>query len=356
MKKKKLMCTAVSLTVSLGMLLTGCSGTASNDADKTAQDGNNIVFQTYGMPDDWANWQGAFDEFCNENSISRTDTDMSSSEEIQKLLAEKNNPVCNVTDIGMMWGSVAVEQGVCLNYKNENWDSIGDWAKDKDGNWFGTYVGVPVILVNKDLVKNFPTSWEDLLNDEYANSVVIANPQTSGSGMNMVLAVAYALGGDITKLDTAFDYFAKMKDKGNLSDISWSISAFQKGEIPIYICYDFLARSFQKTCENEINSEVVFPKEGSIWAPSALVINKWAPYPDLAKKFADFLTSDKGQLLLAEGGATPIRYVEGNLKIPDDIKKNMLPEDLYKNCGKPDQWNSVNPEDIVDGWTNIVLN
>ena len=108
-------------------------------------------YVTYGQPDEWANWEGVFSIFNARYGCSRVDTDMSSAEEIAKFKAEQRNPQADSAEIGMVWGPVAVQEGVTMAYKNANWNKIPSWAKDADGNWFGLYVGVPVFLVNKDI-------------------------------------------------------------------------------------------------------------------------------------------------------------------------------------------------------------
>lgn len=342
------MLTVTSITVGCGN--SEVTGTKSREADP------DIVYTTYGQPDDWANWKGIFEKFCSDNDITRVDTDMSSAEEIEKFDAEKDNPQADSAEVGMIWGPVAAEQDVTMAYKNENWNKIPDWAKDEDGNWFGLYVGVPVFLVNKDIVENVPQSWEDLKKPEYKNSIVISNPQTSGTGQNTVLAAAYGLTGDISNVDVAIEYFNEIDNAGNFKDIDGSAANIQKGEVPITIVYDFNAYTLQKKFENEVNLEIVFPEEGSIYAPGALILNKYAPHAEYAQKFADFITSDEGQLLFAEGGARPIRYVAGNLEIPEDIKTNMLPDELYGNCGSPENWNTVSPDLIAQKWADGVVN
>jgi putative spermidine/putrescine transport system substrate-binding protein len=348
---------AVTLTAILAVtLFTGALEAAGNvpspDVSAAKSEGRYV---TYGQPDDWANWGGVFSIFNGMYGCTRVDTDMSSAEEIAKFKAEQRNPQADSAEIGMVWGPIAVKEGVTMAYKNANWDKIPDWAKDTDGNWFGLYVGVPVFLVNKDIVKNIPTSWADLKKDEYRNSVVMADPRTSGTGVNTVLAAAYALGGDVTNLDPAIAYFAELEKKGNLKKIGDSSANIQKGETPILIQYDFLAKTNRDNFKDEVNLEVVFPAEGSIYAPGALMLNKFAPHPNLAKLFADFVTSDEGQIEFAKGGAMPIRYVEGNLALTDDVKARMLPEGFYGNCGKPTDWNVTPPELVAERWESEVI-
>ena len=75
-------------------------------------------FQTYGMPDTWANFGESIKMFCEKNGFtcSRTDTDMSSNEEITRFDAEKNNPIGVMADIGLLYGPVAEKKGVVPSY------------------------------------------------------------------------------------------------------------------------------------------------------------------------------------------------------------------------------------------------
>ena len=75
-------------------------------------------FQTYGMPDDWANYGGVLGAFAEKYGfvLGRTDTDMTSMEEITKYDAEKANPVAVSSDIGLIYGPIAEEVGVVPPY------------------------------------------------------------------------------------------------------------------------------------------------------------------------------------------------------------------------------------------------
>jgi ABC-type Fe3+ transport system substrate-binding protein len=46
-------------------------------------------------------------------------------------------------------------------------------------------------------------------------------------------------------------------------------------------------------------------KEGGIWWPNMAAIHKNAPHPNAAKLFVNFLVSDEGQKLFADGGNIP---------------------------------------------------
>ena len=65
-----------------------------------------------------------------------------------------------------------------------------------DGSWYGDYYGVLSFEVNKDIVKNVPQDWADLLKPEYKNSVALAgDPRTSNQAIQAVYAAGLAAAG-----------------------------------------------------------------------------------------------------------------------------------------------------------------
>ena len=88
------------------------SGTRPPDLAKAAEQARD--FQTYGMPDDWANYGGVLEALSAKYGfeVKRADTDMTSMEEITKYDAEKANPVAVSSDIGLIYGPIAEQVGV----------------------------------------------------------------------------------------------------------------------------------------------------------------------------------------------------------------------------------------------------
>ncbi len=70
-----------------------------------------------GMPDDWANWKGTWDDLAKTYGLKHIDTDMSSAQEIAKFAAEKDNASADIGDVGAAFGPIAVKQGVAQPYK-----------------------------------------------------------------------------------------------------------------------------------------------------------------------------------------------------------------------------------------------
>jgi putative spermidine/putrescine transport system substrate-binding protein len=312
------------------------------------------AFTTYGMPKD-AVWGPVIDAFCKRQGCTHVDTDMGSGEAITKFLAERGKPVAYATEAGMTFARVAIERGAALAYRHAHWDKIPAWAKDADGHWFVVYAGVPTILVNPARVKTVPRTWQDLLKPEYQKAFGIKDPRTSGTALATVLAANAALGGSVADLTPGVQFFKKLKEAGNLSPVRVSDSNIQKGEVPVTVKYDHENLVLRDALQKEVRLEIVVPADGTMYTPSVLILNRYAPKPELARAFADFVASDEGQLLIARAYPRPIRHIAGNLAVPADVKARWLPEDLYQGRLKAaGDWDRFNMQEFVRLWTSEV--
>ncbi|HEV8673351.1 MAG TPA: extracellular solute-binding protein [Methylomirabilota bacterium] len=312
-------------------------------------------FVTYGQPEEGP-WKEIFDIFCREHQCRHVDTDMSSAEAITKFLAEKNRPLASSTEVGILFGPLAARQGVALAYKNASWAKLPEWAKDPNGQWFAVYSGVPSFLVNKALVKTVPQSWQDLLKPEYKNAIAINDPRKSGTAVAFLLAATVAHGGGPGNLAPGIEYFKKLFQAGQVKPIAASSANIQKGEVPITIRYDHENLLTRERFKKELELDIVIPADGSLYTPSVIVLNRYTPDPALAQAFADFLLSDRGQLILARAMARPIRVIAGNLDVPPDVRARWLPEEWYRTRVRTVQsWDAFSLDEIRERWTNEVL-
>ena len=68
-----------------------------------------------------------------------------------------------------------------------------------------------------------------------------------------------------------------------------------------------------------INVEVIIPPSGSIYAPSAMMVNGYnTKQTDIAKLYMDYVLSADAQAMFAKFGARPILSVLGKLQLPAD--------------------------------------
>ena len=304
-----------------------------------------------GMPDAWANWVGTWKDINTKYGLKHVDTDMSSAEEIAKFKAEKENATADIGDIGYEFGTVAVAQGVTQPYKPTTWEEIPEWAKDKDGHWVIGYTGTIAFIVNKELVKDIPTSWKEL--GESNAKVTVGAVGIASQATNSVLAAAFALGGDEGNIQPAIDYFGKMAEQGRLLLNDPMIANLEKGEVEVGLVWDFNGLNYRDQIDRE-KFEVLIPSDGSLTSGYATIINKYAKHPNAAKLTREFILSDEGQINLAEGYAKPIRT---GVVLPEDVKAKLLPNEQYQNA-RPvkdfDAWKKTS-ENISQLWQEEVI-
>jgi putative spermidine/putrescine transport system substrate-binding protein len=306
---------------------------------------------SYGMSDDWVNLGNTWKTIEKLHGLTHTDTDMTSAEQITRLLAEKDAPVMDVADIGYDFLGKLLDNDLAMPYKNVNWAKIPDKFKDPDGKWAASYWGAIAFLVNTDIIQNIPQTWDDLLKPEYKDKVVSRDPRVSTYATASVLAAAYAHGGSETNVQPGLDFFKKLRDNGNLRQgVVLNVASVQKGEAPIALVYDF--DGFAKRDSTGLPLKVVIPRDGTVGMIFAQYISSRAPHPNAAKKAMDYFLSDEGQVSFATGYAHPTRDV----KLPADVAAKLLPQSAYTNIHFPTNLASFSSaiKNIVEGWDAIV--
>jgi putative spermidine/putrescine transport system substrate-binding protein len=342
-----------SFVVIAAMMLTACGGgaVAGTGGDKIAGAKAEGQVISYGMSDDWVNLGETWKTIEGKYGIVHTDTDMTSAEQITRLLAEKDAPVMDVADIGYDFLGNLLSENLAATYKNANWEKIPDQFKDPDGRWASAYWGAIAFLVNKDLVTNIPQIWDDLLKPEYKDMVCSRDPRVSTYATASVLAAAYAHGGGESNVQPGLDFFKQLRDGGNLRQgVVLNVASVQKGECPIAMVYDF--DGFAKRDATGLPLEVVIPKDATVGMLFAQYLNAKAPHPNAGQLALDFFYSDEGQVLFATGYAHPTRDVT----LPADIAAKQIPESAYTNLHFPQSLDSFSAavKNIVDGWNAIV--
>ncbi len=278
-----------------------------------------------GMPGSWANWKDTWNDLSSIYGLKHQDTDMSSAQEIAKFAAEKKNATADIGDVGFAFARVAVKKGVTQPYKPTTWNSIPDWAKDKEGHWALAYTGTISFISNNKLVKNAPTSWNDLLEGSY--KVSIGDVGVAAQANNAVLAAAFANGGDETNLKPAIKFFAELAKQGRLSYTDPGLANLEKGEVEVAVLWDFNALNYRDKLGRERFS-VNIPQDGSVISGYTTIINKFAKNPNSAKLTREYIFSDQGQINLAEGYARPIR---SDVTLPKSVQDKLIPNDQYTN-------------------------
>jgi putative spermidine/putrescine transport system substrate-binding protein len=195
-------------------------------------------------------------------------------------------------------------------------------VKDEEGYWYGDYYGVLSFMVNKDVVAEAPQDWPDLLKPEYKSHVgVSGDPRTSNQAILTVYASALANGGSLDDAMPGLEFFAELNKAGNLVPVIANNALVARGETPLRITWDYIALAGADELAGNPPIEVVVPKSGRLGGVYVQGVSAYAPHPNAAKLWMEFLYSDEGQLLWMKGYCHPIR--EADLRA-----RSVIPEDL----------------------------
>jgi putative spermidine/putrescine transport system substrate-binding protein len=309
------------------------------------------VVVTYGLSDSWVNYGGLFAGFTEKYGIIRQDSEMDSGTIIAALEAEATTPVADATDLGLVFAKLVQDNNLSQPYMVSNWADIPDYAKDPEGRWSAAYWGAMAFLVNADKVTNVPQTWQDLLKPEYASTVCMKDPRSSATAQMIVLASAFANGGNETNVQPGLDFFKKMIDGGILNGVSPSVANIQKGECPIAIQWDFDALS-NKDQNPNMNLQVVIPSDGTVAGMYIQFVTAGAPHVNAAKLLMEYMLSDEGQLAYAQGFVHPIR---SNVPLPADLLAKFPPAEAYNSVFFPKDIVALDQAGaaIAEGWALI---
>jgi putative spermidine/putrescine transport system substrate-binding protein len=320
---------------------------------------------TIALPHDWCGYgavlQGFKDKYGIE--INELNPDAGSSDEIEAIKANKDNKgpqAPDVIDVGFSYGPSAKAEGLIQPYKVSTWDTIPEDLKDPEGYWYGDYYGVLSFEVNKDIVQTAPQDWADLLKDDYKNSVALAgDPRASNQAILGVYAAGLSQGGaaGAEAGQKGLEFFKELNAKGNFVPVIGKVASLAQGATPIIVRWDYNALSDRDTLNGNPDVEVVVPKSGVIAGVYVQAISAYAPHPNAAKLWMEYLYSDEGQLGWLKGYCHPIRFNDlvKNNKVPADLLEKLPPAEAYETAVFPtldDQ--GAAKEVITKQWDSVV--
>lgn len=321
---------------------------------------------TIALPHSWCNYGGVIEGFKAKYpgiTVNELNPDAGSADELEAVRANIGNTgpqAPDVLDIGLAFGPQAKDEGLLQAYKVSTWDEIPDDAKDADGFWYGDYYGVLAFGINKDIVTGEnPTSWADLMNDEFANSVALAgDPRTANNAIMSVYAAGLSTGADATTgAQSGLDFFKALNDKGNFVPVDAEAAAIAQGTTPIAINWDYNLLAARDNLNGNPPIEVVVPADGVVAGVYVQAISAHAPHPNAAKLWMEYLYSDEGQLGWLAGYCHPIRFTAmaeaGTL--PADLMEKLPAAENYAKAVFPTiEEQNANKTTITGGWDSTV--
>lgn len=317
------------------------------------------------LPHDWCGYGAVIDGFKAKYGlkINELNPDAGSGDEVEAIKANKDNKgpqAPDVIDVGLSFGPQAKTAGLIQPYKVANWATIPDSTKDADGYWYGDYYGVLTFQVNTDLISKVPADWNDLLKADYKNAVALAgDPRTANQAIQGVFAAGLgAAGGDVAKAGPAgLKFFADLNKAGNFVPVIGKAASFAQGTTPIIIRWDYNALADRDKLNGNPKVQVVVPKTGVVAGVYVQAISAYAPHPNAAKLWMEYLYSDEGQLAWLNGYCHPIRFNDlvAKNKIPKAMLDKLPPADGYAKAVFPtlDQ-QAAYKEAITKQWDQVV--
>jgi putative spermidine/putrescine transport system substrate-binding protein len=319
------------------------------------------LLTTIALPDDWCNYREVIDTFKAKYGIEVNELDplAGSADELEAIRANQGNmgpQAPDVIDVGLAFGPLAKDEGLITPYQVSTWETIPDAAKDPDGYWYGDYYGVLAFETNTAIVPEPPTVWADLLREDLRSAVALSgDPRASAQAIQTIYASALANGGSLDDVAPGLDFWKQVVDAGNFVPVIATPATIGQGATPVTIRWSYNALANRDASAGNPEIAVTVPADTPPFAGVyAQAISAYAPHPNAAKLWMEFLYSDEGQLLWMEGYCYPIRF--------DDLSaRGVIPEELLEKVPDAsgavfptlDQLNAAN-EAIVAGWDAVV--
>jgi iron(III) transport system substrate-binding protein len=215
---------------------------------------------------------------------------------LQRMMQELSSNIRNVDVVHTSDAGHYVllkEKKLLMRYTPAGVDAFAPGFKDRDGFHYGLRATVNVIAYNSRTIAaaEAPRTWKDLLDPKWRGRLVTAHPGYSGVIATHVLALVHLDG---------WDYFKSLaQNKPMLVQSAVDPSGIvASGERPVAVNGGDYTFYQAKKKGNPV--EIVYPKEGVPLVVSPSAITSFAPHPNAARLFTDFIFSRDVQQALAD--------------------------------------------------------
>lgn len=324
------------------------------------------MLTTIALPHDWCGYGAVIEGFkakYPEITVNELNPDAGSGDELEAVRANKNNTgpqAPDVLDVGLAFGPQAQAEGLLAPYKVATWDEIPDDVKDPDGYWYGDYYGVMAFGVNTDLIDTVPTKWEDLLKGDYAASFALTgDPRASNQAILGIMSAGMSRGGEPGEESgkLGLELMAEMNKAGNFVPVAGKAGTIAQGQTPIVAGWDYNLLAWRDSLAGNPPMEIVIPEGPSLAGVYVQAISAYAPHPNAAKLWMEYLYSDEGQLGWLAGYCHPARFVAMSEagKIPQEMLDKLPPAEGYARAVFPTvEQQEANKKVVSEQWDAVV--
>jgi putative spermidine/putrescine transport system substrate-binding protein len=257
------------------------------------------------LPPAWANYGNIIQAFKDKYGLKINSAlpDGASQDEINAANQQKGKSTApDVFDLGQ---SVALaNKAMFAPYTVATFGDIPPQYKDPNGTWVNDYGGYMAIGYDSAKVPAI-TSVDDLMKPAFKGKVALnGDPTQAGAAFSGVMMVALAKGGSADNIAPGVDFFKSLKKAGNFLPVDPSAATIEAKQTPVVIDWDYLNAAETAKLPSW---KVVVPPGSPLAGYYFQTINKDAPHPAAARLWEEFLYSDAGQNLYAQGGVRPVR-------------------------------------------------
>jgi putative spermidine/putrescine transport system substrate-binding protein len=138
-------------------------------------------------------------------------------------------------------------------------------------------------------------------------------------------------------LNAGIAYFKSMKESGNLVPVNGSAQNLAQGSTPIYFDWDYNLLAMRDQLAGNPPVDVIIPSDSVLAGVYVQAISAYAPHPNAAKLWMEFLYSDEGQIGWLSGYCHPIRFnaMAAAGKLPADLMERLPPAEAYEKAVFP---------------------
>lgn len=321
MKKANRVITMILAASIMAATVTGCgSGSGSNsDAKTAAANASSDKSLTVYTPNSESLVNAVIPNFEKDTGIKVNVITAGTGELEKRVQSEKDNPLGDV-----FWGAdptmLSPMKDLFEKYVSKENENMDDNHKNTTGYFSPCVADGTVILVNKDIIGDIKVEgFEDLLNPALKGKIAFCDPTNSSSAFQQLVNMLYDMGeNNDPSSKKAWDYVDKFIQNldGKMANSSGTVhKSVADGEYPVGLSWEDPCVQYVK---NGAHVEVVYPKEGVIFTEQSVQIIKNCKHPDNAKKFVDYVLSEKIQNIF--GTQLTNRPLRKNVKLASYMK------------------------------------